>query len=315
MILRRSLNSVAILVALACGLMPALATAQAPRKLRVAVLDLDYSDVQSETSALFGSSIDVGRGIGDLLTADLDKDGTFSLIGQEAIARAMDEQGYSDAIRTDPASAVKLGKLLHADAVIIGSVTQFDTGGENNDSGTGSPDSKSHVRIEARIVDVESGQVQAVAEGAGESIGSSTILLGGWHGWARENVNFASSEFQRTVMGKAVKAAVDQVSSNLTANASKALHAAVKPEGVVAAVDGSLVVLNIGTGAGIVPGDLLEAFRITKEVTDPSSGEVIRHLTTTVGVVKATDVDARSSICTIVSGTGFQPGDRVRAAQ
>ncbi len=294
--------------------MSALATAQAPRKLRVAVLDLDYGDVQSETSALFGSSIDVGRGIGDLLTNDLDKDGTFSLIGQEAIARAMDEKGYSDAIRSDPASAVKLGKLLHADAVIIGSVTQFDTGSENNDS-AGSPDSKSHVHIEARIVDVESGQVQAVAEGAGESIGSSTILLGGWHGWARENVNFASSDFQRTVMGRAVKAAVDQLSGNLIASASKALHAAVKPEGVVASVDGSLVVLNIGAGAGIVPGDLLEAFRVTKEVTDPSTGEVIRHLTTTVGVVKATDVDARSSICTIVSGTGFQAGDRVRAAQ
>jgi curli biogenesis system outer membrane secretion channel CsgG len=315
MISKRPLTSFAFLLALAYGLMLAPANAQAPRKLRVAVLDLDYTAVQSETSALYGSSIDVGRGIGDLLTTDLTKDATFSVIGQEDLQRSMDEEGFSDAERGDPATAVKLGKLLHADAIIVGAVTQFDIGSQNNDSGAASPDSKSQVRIEARIIDVDTGQIQGVAEGAGESSGSPTILSGGWHGWARSNVNFASSDFQQTVMGKAVKAAVDQLSGNLIVNASKALQSAAKSEGLVAAFDGGQVILNIGTGAGVMPGDLLEAFRVTKEVKDPSTGEVIRHLTTSVGVVKATEVDARSSVCTIVSGSGFQEGDHVRAAQ
>jgi curli biogenesis system outer membrane secretion channel CsgG len=315
MISNGRLPAFAILLALACGNILVPAGAQSPRKLRVAVLDFDYSAVQSETSALFGSSIDVGRGIGDLLTADLGKDGTFSLIGQEALERSMDEEDFSDTDRSDQASAIKLGKLLRADAIIIGSDTKFDSGSQSNDSDGGHPDSKNRVRVEARIIDVETGQTQAVAEGAGESDGSSTILMGGWHGWARENVNFASSDFQRTVIGKAVKAAVDQLSGNLILNAAKAPRSVAKQEGVVAAVDGSLVVLNIGSGAGIMPGDLLEAFRFTKEVKDPSTGEVIRYLTTTVGVIKATDVDSRSSICTIVSGSGFQEGDHVRAQE
>ena len=316
MISKRRLPSFAMLLAFAYGLMLASAGAQeAPRKLRVAVLELDYAAVQSETSALYGPSIDVGSGIGDLLTTDLTKDGTFAVIGQEALRRSMDEEGFSDADRSDLVSAVKLGKLLRADAIIVGTVTQFDIGSQNNDSGAGSPDSKSHVRIEARIVDVETGQIQGVAEGAGDSSGPSTILLGGWHGWARGDVNFASSDFQRTVMGKAVKAAVDQLSGNLIVNASKALASAAKREGVVAGFDSGQVILNIGTSAGVMPGDLLEAFRVTREVKDPSTGEVIRHLTTSVGVVKATNVDARSSVCTIVSGSGFQEGDLVRDAQ
>jgi curli biogenesis system outer membrane secretion channel CsgG len=322
MISKRRLSSFAILLALACGLVLAPARAQAPRKLRVAVLDLDYAAVQSETSALFGSSIDVGRGIADLLTTDLVNDGTFSIIGREALERSMDEGDFSDSDRSDPASAIRLGKLLRADAIIIGSVTQFDTGSRNNDSGAGGADSKSHVHILASIIDVESGQIQGVAEGAGESSGSFTTW-GGWNGWSRGNVNLASRDFQQTVIGKAVKAAVDQLSGNLILNASKApllnaskpIQPTAKPEGLVAAVDGGRVILNIGTGVGVMPGDLLEAFRVTKEVKDPTTGEVIRHLTTTVGVIKVTDVDARSSICTIVSGSGFKEGDHVRAAQ
>jgi hypothetical protein len=52
--------------------------------------------------------------------------------------------------------------------------------------------------------------------------------------------------------------------------------------------------------------------RVAKEIKDPTTGNVLRRLTTTVGVVKATDVDDVSAICTPVSGSGFQAGDRVK---
>jgi curli biogenesis system outer membrane secretion channel CsgG len=298
MISKRPSPFFVILPVLAFGLSLAPAGAQAPRKLRVAVLDFDYADVRNATSALFGSSIDVGKGISDVLATDLDREGTFSVISQETLEGAMADENFSDSDRSDPASAAKLGRLLHADAIIIGTVTQFDAGIQDGDSNTPSPDSRTHVRVEARVVDIESGQIQEVAEGAGESSGSTEILLGGWKGWGRENINFASSDFQQTVVGKAIKAAVDQLGSNLVVNASKTLRTAARRDGIVAAVDGGQVVLNIGSGAGIMPGDLLEAFRVTKEIKDPSTGEIIRQLTTTVG-----------------SGSGFQVGDRVRAAQ
>ena len=312
---KRHLPFFAILLAFAFGQISALAHAQAPRKLRVAVLDFDYAAVWAQTSALFGSSIDVGRGISDLLTTDLMKDGTFSVVRQEDLEKSMAEQDFSDSDRNDPASAAKLGRLLGADAIIIGAVTQFDTGDQTDNSAADQPVLKTHFRVEARIINVDSGQIQGVAEGAGESSGSSTVLSGGWHGWASGNVNFASNDFQQTVMGKAIKSAVDQLSVNLAANAPKVLRTVTNLEGVVASVDGSQVILNIGTGAGIMSGDLLEVFRIAKEIKDPATGEVIRRITSTVGIVKATDVDAKSAVCTVVSGSGFQEGDHVHAAQ
>jgi hypothetical protein len=51
---------------------------------------------------------------------------------------------------------------------------------------------------------------------------------------------------------------------------------------------------------------------VTKEIKDPATGQVIRRLSTPVGVVKVTDVDDISAVATAVSGTGFKVGDAVK---
>ena len=59
-------------------------------------------------------------------------------------------------------------------------------------------------------------------------------------------------------------------------------------------------------------GDQLNVERVTKEIKDPSTGKVIRRMATTVGVVKVTDVDDISAVCSPVSGSGFKVGDAVK---
>ena len=103
------------------------------RKKRVAILDFDYGTVHSNVAALFGSDIDVGRGITDLLTTYLVKDGTYSVIERKALDRILAEQNFSNSDRANPASAAKMGKLLGVDAIITGSITQF--GGETKNTG------------------------------------------------------------------------------------------------------------------------------------------------------------------------------------
>ena len=43
------------------------AQAPTPRKKRVAVFDFDYATVQSSSAAMFGSNVDIGKGISDCL--------------------------------------------------------------------------------------------------------------------------------------------------------------------------------------------------------------------------------------------------------
>ena len=83
-------------------------------------------------------------------------------------------------------------------------------------------------------------------------------------------------------------------------------------QGLVAAVDGGQLVLNVGAKAGVKVGDQLNVERVTKEIKDPATGQVLRRLSQPVGVVKVTDVDDVSSIATPVSGSGFQTGDAVK---
>jgi len=61
---------VSFLVALAV-VAPALAAQEAPARRRVAVFDFDYATVHSYVTDLFGSDVDIGKGIADMLVTEL----------------------------------------------------------------------------------------------------------------------------------------------------------------------------------------------------------------------------------------------------
>src|SRR3970282_1215676 len=106
-----------------------------PRKKRVAIFDFEYGTVRSGVAALFGTDVDVGKGIGDLIVKRLVQDGTYSVIERKALDKILAEQNFSTSDRANPASAAKLGKLLGVDAIVVGSITQF--GNETNNTNVG----------------------------------------------------------------------------------------------------------------------------------------------------------------------------------
>ena len=165
------------------------------------------------------------------------------------------------------------------------------------------------------MVDIDSGEILGVADGKGESARESTSLLGGggnWHGFGAGGANFGSSDFQQTILGEAVKSAVDQMSTGLAANNTKLQTRTINVSGLVAAVEGGQIILNVGGKAGLKVGDQLSVDRVTREIKDPATGQVIRRLASPVGVVKITEVDDISSVAVAVSGTGFKVGDAVK---
>jgi curli biogenesis system outer membrane secretion channel CsgG len=308
----------------------AASSAPAPggRRKRIAIFDFDYATVQSSTSALFGTNVDVGKGISDLLVRHLVQDGTYSVIERKAMDKILGEQNFSNSDRANSNSAAKIGKILGVDAIVVGSITQFGNDNQNTKVGGGGggwggfgvggfshKKSKAVVQVDARLVDIDTAEILGVASGKGESSRESTSLLGGgsnWHGWGGGAVDFGSSDFQQTIIGEAVNQAVVQMTSELVADNTKLVTRTISVEGLVAAVDGGQVVLNIGAKAGLKVGDQLTVKRITKEIKDPSTGQVIRRMTSDVGVIRLTDVDEISAVGTPVSGSGFKVGDAVK---
>lgn len=295
------------------------------RKKRVAILDFDYGTVRSSSAALFGSDVDVGRGISDLLVKSLVKDGTYSVIERQALDRILAEQNFSTSDRANPATAARLGKLLGVDAIIVGSITQFghDTktariGGAGRGvggfgiGGVGRKKTKAIVAVDARIVDIDTGEIRAVAHGKGESKRESTSLLGGggrWRGFGVGAVDFGSSDFRETIIGEAVHDAVGHLSSEVISGSTSVEVRKIKVEGLVASVEGGQVILNVGARAGLKVGDRLSIERVTREIKDPVTGNLLRRMSSPVGTIEVIDVDDVSSVARITSGSGFRVGD------
>lgn len=302
--------------------------AATPRKKRIAIMDFDYATVHAGVAGIFGQDIDIGKGVADLLVTNLVKDGSYSIIERKAMDKILAEQNFSNSDRANPASAAKIGKLLGVDAILVGSITQFGNetknlglGGAGGNwvghglGGFGHKNSKAIVGLSARLVDIDTGEIMAVAEGKGESSRSSTSMLGGggnWHGFGSGAVDFGSSDFQSTIIGEAVKLATDKLTTDVVAGKDKLQTRTIVVQGLVAAVDGGQVVLNVGAKAGVKVGDELSVERVSKEIKDPATGQVLRRLSSSIGVVKVSDVDDVSSVCTVVSGTGFKVGDAVK---
>src|SRR5271165_1691446 len=298
------------------------------RKKRVAIFDFDFATVQSSSAAVFGTNVDVGKGIADLLVRNLVQNGTYSVIERKAMDKILTEQNFSNSDRANPTSAAKLGKILGVDAIIVGSVTQF--GNETKNVGVGGAGggwygsglggfhqkkSKAIVVVDARIVNIDTAEIMGVASGKGESSRESTSMTGGgsnWHGFGGGSADFGSSDFQQTIIGEAVNLAVKDLSAGLIADNTKLEARTINVEGLVAAVDGGQIVLNVGGKAGLKVGDQLNVERVTREIKDPTTGAVIRKMSSTVGVIKLTDVDDVSAIGTPISGSGFKVGDAVK---
>ncbi len=325
-------RAVGVLVLLTIALALPRAEAVQTRKPRVAILDFDYATVHSYVSSIFGSNVDVGQGVSDLLLTNLVKDGSFSIIERKQLDKILAEQNFSNSDRADPSSAAKIGKLLGVDAILVGSITQFGNETKNTGvggvgaglgrvgiGGFGQKKTSAIVGLTARLINIDTAEILAVAEGKGESTRTATSLTGGgggWSGFGAGRVDFGSSNFQSTIIGEAVAKATKALSTDVLAQKSKVgvrQAPAVVVSGLVAAVVGQEIILNVGSKAGVKVGDEFNVERASGEpIKDPATGRVIRQPMAKVGLLRVTEVEADSSVATVVSGTGFRVKDVVK---
>jgi curli biogenesis system outer membrane secretion channel CsgG len=301
----------------------------AQTKPRVAVLDFDYATVRTQSQSIFGTDVDIGKGITDLLVEKLVNGGTFSVIERKALDKIISEQNMSNSDRFDSTSAAKIGRLLGVDAIIIGSITQFGRDDKSTNvgggaiggitgrfgvGGVGRREAKAVVGITARIINTDTGEIMSVATGTGQSKRSGTSLLGagGSSGGAGGGaVDMRSSNFASTIIGEAVGDAVGSVATQLQANSGKIPARVVKIDGLVADASGGVLVLNVGSRAGVKVGDHLAVVRTGREIKDPATGKVLRRIEESLGEVVITEVDEQSSVGKYSGSGSPKVGDRV----
>lgn len=82
--------------------------------------------------------------------------------------------------------------------------------------------------------------------------------------------------------------------------------------GRVVKAEATRIYLNAGMTAGIQSGMTFNVYRRGEELVDPATGLSLGAEEELVGSVAASEVKEKYSICTVVSGSGFQAGDAVR---
>jgi curli biogenesis system outer membrane secretion channel CsgG len=149
----------------------AMAQAAAQRK-KVAIVDFDFAST-SDSSYWYGyRGGGAARGMSELLINKLVNDGTFMVTSRSALENYLRDKGIAGNI--DEATAVKIGRALGVDAVIVGTVTRFNletrrSGGSFMGFGGGAEKTKAVVQVTARVVDTKSQTIIAAMDGTGEA--------------------------------------------------------------------------------------------------------------------------------------------------
>lgn len=322
------LFAVSLCVAWFCAPAPAQDAAPAAAKKRVAVMNFDYGTVRTTVAEIFHSDQDVGKGISDLLVQKLVQDGKYSVIERNALDKILSEQNFSNSDRADSTTAARIGKILGVDAIIIGSITQFGRDDKHTNvggggyglgrfglGGVGKSEAKAVVAVSARMVNTTTGEILAAVTGTGESTRGSTSLLGaggGWTGGGGGSLDMGSSNFANTILGEAVRKAVDDTGTQLDNAVDKVPTIKLEVNGVVADVSGNTLITNVGKKAGVKVGDRLIVSRQVRVVKDPTTGKVIKAVVDRIGEATVTEVDDDSATATFSGAGPARVGDVVK---
>jgi len=303
------------------------------RKRVVAIEEFDYAAVKSASQAVFGTDVDLGKGMRALLIKRMSDTGKFRLVERAKIKQVTGEQDFGASGRVKQGTQARIGRIIGADIILAGDITVFGRddkhkqvgGGGGNGLGAfggirvGSREDKAVVQVNVRLIDVESSEILQASEAKGESTrkSNSFAVAGFGNGGAGGGGGFdmGSSNFAQTIIGAATIKAMDGISGFLDANENKIPERAMDAEGKIATVEGAQVYLSIGSNDFVQKCDRFEILRVVKEVKDPASGEVLDVVTQPVGQLIVTDVRDRVSIGAFNGSSAPQVGYLARKAQ
>jgi len=278
------------------------------RKLRIAILDFDDAAVATSAAKAFSSKAGVGQQISDLLGVYLARDTRLSIVKRSDLDVILKEQSLSSSALTDVATVVKIGRALGVDAVLVGSVKRLDSDPEPHERakvgavGLALKRRPVDVYLTASLVDVSTGEIIGHTEGRGSSKEPRAGMLGG--------LSKKLSPSWNPVEG-AVHDAVQTMSAAVSTDSARAL-AAGPVAGQVAGLDGTRVVISVGSEGGLKVGDELAVERVGREIRDPVTAHVLLAPKTPVGIVRVVSVSESAAVAEVVYGSDLRVNDVVR---
>jgi len=293
------------LVAVAAIAPAALAKDEGPSGLRKMIAVVEFDD-KTDHSRWHWTGPDPGSGMSDMLTTALVQSGKFMVLEREQIHHVLSEQDFGQSGRVTDETAPKLGKLLGVAAVVYGSVSEFgylasETGGSKGLLGVGVSKTTARVSIDVRMIDTTTGEI-LLADTASDEKSQHGLKL------RTEDFSFGhKGKFDQTLVGKATRESIEELVEKITETLEE-----VPWVGRVVKASGPKIYLNAGQTTGVEAGMEFNVYRPGEELIDPATGLSLGAEEELIGRIAAADIKEKYSICTVVSGSGFDAGDVVR---
>ncbi len=272
-------------------------SAAAQPRVRVAVLRFE-----DNTPHQWWDSRQLGDAAADVFVTELVNAGTFSVIERNRLNDVLAEHNLAASGAITPQSAVELGRLLGVQLMVLGSITEFGYeryGGRITSRFRGQM-YRYTCAIDIRVVNVETTEI-LYANREGSSHIDVGVGIGGVAG-GRE------SDYGR-VAASTMRGAVEKLAEELATQAAG--MSTYQGFGRVARVSGEQVYINRGIDDAVEVGEVFQVWRLGEPIIDPDTGQTLGQEEAMVGSIEVVSVQARLSICRLVSGEA-QQGDMIR---
>lgn len=274
------------------GLQGGLPPLTGPKK-RIAVAKFDAA---GSFMAHYGGW-DIGGGLAAQLTTALVNSGHFIVVERAELTPVLREQDMAIQKIVSKETAAQVGRILGAQLLVAGSVTEFDqrAGGGRLRLGfatglLGSALSGESVNgvvgIDVRVIDTTTGQVlqsHRVEATTSQRGVSADIIV--------QQVTFGGDAFNKTVLGQATRQAIEQTVMFIVQSTES-----VPWTGRVMEVVGDQVYINAGASTGVKPGDRFMVTAVVRELTDPESGALLGIVEDKRGEIEVVSVQEKFSV-------------------
>jgi curli biogenesis system outer membrane secretion channel CsgG len=297
-------RSLCLFAVAALALLPAAGAAQQPRP-PIAVLDFSTQGLTSDWWGAFQP----GVALSDLLTDQMVNGGKFNVLDRTHLQSTLGEHQLGASGEVSPESAVAAGHMVGARYLVTGNILQLDQTGASGASagsllpgvfGAAAGGVSTHrvtIKVAVRVIDARTGQiVQSFADE--ESRSGTSWSAGGFSGYAAGS--YSNSQFVNSDMGHLVDDEAAKIAATIDPSRFNSGPAAPQLSGHIAALDGSNVIIDLGSNNGVQVGQILQVVKV-KSLVDPTTHAVL-HVNENVGRLQIDSVSSNASVGHMISG-------------
>ncbi len=272
-----------------------------PKKI-VAVIDF-------ENKAGFRSWVSLGEDLADMLSHALVNSGKFIVVERPKLKAILKEQELKSKGITR--GRISLGKLLNAQVLITGAVTEFE---EKESGGMGGFRIKgfkiglgkkwAHVGLIIRGIDVNTGEILFSEKVEGKSDATGFDIS-----YDEADFGIKTQTFKKTPLGKALQDAIEKCVELIEIKT-----ASLPWQGKVIKTSQDTVYITGGENAGLNIGDRFLVLRAQAPLTDPDTGRILGFETQEIGKIEIYKVEDKFSRARALDGNSrkFKRGDIIK---